>query len=764
MSTLHFRKGLALTLFIAILGVGRIGSHRAGAQGASPSESSATTVVLQQGLNGYQGTDDSFLDSWYPDTNYGPVWSAVVRSGGVKRPVIRFDLSTIPAGATVSNATLELFSDNTYGSAGTPLTVAAHVLRRLWQENQATWHQAAGGQNWGTPGADNIVSDRSDVVVAAATVSALGTWYTWDVTAAVQGWVADRNSNKGLILIGSSDQTTEFRFFSSEYGSTNTFRPKLTISYEAAAQSPTPTPTKTTTTVPTSMPTTTATSTPAPSPANPDLDDTPLGVNFLGEATDPAAWALAGQAGIRWGRVELAWRDVEPANSLPVDFQWDRYDQIVASAEAAGMSPLFVVGHAPGWAATYSCGPIDKVDIDEFVQLFDAAVRRYPSVRYWELTNEPDWNIAPGPTMWVAVGGGMPPIMPPSSRPRGRCCRIRAPVDSCCSGGLAAEVVGWWYQNQCTWPWPGPNYEPCFNFSINGGDFFDQVLAGGGPYFDRLTVHYYYVFHTRWDPYGNGVSGKVNYFQQRLTNFGEAAKPVAITEIGYRSDPRYIVDGQPSSNEQQSRYLTWLYVRARANGYGPVIWFTLRDYNMWDGVHAHGLLDINMNPKPSYYAAQTYAREIGPAPPVSGRYFGAGFESYRFATASGGYTEVAWTTSELTTTVPLPCPRVRTVDKWGALSFVIDGSANDADGQLNGQAGVRISPSPLYLRLCPAGDVDCDGTVGADDLTTAATDWGLHTGDPAYDSSHDQNGDGAIDLLDVMIAAAHQGDSCAWTP
>ncbi len=749
------RAGLAFALFIVILGTSQIIPRQAGAREISPAVAAPTTLVLQEGLNGYQGTDDSFLDTWYPDLNYGSVWAMVIRMDGIRRPLIRFDLSAIPPGSAVTTATLELFSDNTYGSAGTPLTIAAYVLRRSWVEDQVNWNQAAAGQNWGTPGADDIVTDRDDAIVATTTVADLGTWYVWNVTAAAQRWVDDPSLNKGLLLLGSGSQSVEYRFFSSEYGSASTFRPRLTITFAPPPTSPTPSAT----------PTATPMATPTPTPTVPQVYAvSPLGVYLGGEASNLQAWELVAQAGLQWGRRRLDWKQVEPTNETPPRYNWDAHDQIAANAQAAGVGLIWVVGEAPAWAATSSCGPVDLVSLDRFALFFRAAVERYPQNHYWELVNEPDWNIAEQ-DLTGGCFGRYPNAYAALLKTAWQTLHDVNPQAELLFGGLIAEDIGRWQRNHCEWQQPRPEDEDCINFMQTGGDFFDQVLqAGAAPYFDLVNVHSYYAFHPRWDQYGPSGLGKGRYYEQRLAKAG-TSKPLAISEMGVRSDADNMVDGVPASEEKQARFLVQAFARTMSASYRPIIWFTLLDFEAAPNlVYGFGLLHIDWSPKRSFYAAQTYTRELGDAQPVSGRFFGSGFESYRFAVPGGGETEVAWTTTEVTATVSLPCSRVRVVDKAGNRVFVRDGSVNDADGQADGQTGVRVSPSPVYVRLCPLGDVNCDGRVQADDLQAVAGAWGLHQGDAAYSSDRDQDGNGDIDLQDVMIASAHQGDACAWPP
>jgi len=59
--------------------------------------------------------------------------------------LVKFDLSSIPSGATITSATLKLVK--TGGDTGAK-NVAAHRLTKNWVENQATWNIYSSGNNW----------------------------------------------------------------------------------------------------------------------------------------------------------------------------------------------------------------------------------------------------------------------------------------------------------------------------------------------------------------------------------------------------------------------------------------------------------------------------------------------------------------------------------------------------------------------------------------------------------------------------------------
>jgi len=755
------RAWQGLLLFVVVAGIWLVrGVHaQTGTQTAWPG-GVRKVVVLQAGRHEYAGAADSYIDAIQPDGNHGGEESMVVRAGGQARLLVRFDFSSLPADAIIQSARLELYADSSYGTLESPLAISAYDVRRDWQELQATWNEAAAGQSWGTPGADDTLTDRSGVSVATATVAALGGWYLWDITNAVQGWVADSGANHGLLFMGAGSGNSEIRFFSRSYSVDETLRPKLTVVFEEPPGSPTPTATHT----PSPVPASTATQIPTPTAtptAGPVYAKSPLGVQIGGIAPTPLAWQKVAESGLRLARVRLDWRWIEPSDETPPRFEWDYYDQVAANAQAAGVDLMWIVGEAPSWAATYACGPIDRVPLERFAQFFRAAIERYPQVHYWELVNEPDWNIA---EVDVTAGcfGRYPDEYAALLKTAWQTLHDVRPEAELLFGGLISENIGRWHNNDCVGQ-ALPEDETCVNFMRAGGDFLDQVLhAGAAPYFDLVNIHSYYAFHPLWDQYGPSGLGKGRYYEQRLARAG-TSKPLAISEMGVRSDADNMFDGAPASEEKQSRFLVQAFARTMSAGFRPIIWFTLRDFVPYpNAVRGYGLLHTDWSPKLSFYAAQTYTRELGDAQPVAGKLFGSGFESYRFAVPGGGYTEVVWTTTEMTTTAFLPCSRVRVVDKMGETAFIRDGGPDDPDALSNGWVGVRVSPSPVYLRLCPLGDMNCDGRVRADDLQIVAGAWGLRRHDSAYSSGHDQDGDGDIDLQDVMIASAHQGEVCLW--
>lgn len=232
-----------------------------------PPAGDVQTIVLQEGSNGYAGVEDTFINGWSVDTNYGTNTRLLVRSGEWMSALLRFDLSGLPAGVSVQEAKLGLYVS---GRSNTnPITMEVYRLRRPWREMEATWNLARAGDAWGVPGAKAAGTDLDSAPLSRLQMNGISTWAEWDITAAVRDWLAAPASNFGVIVKSFDLAGVQYNILSSESGNV-TLRPRLTIRYVAGAPVPptsTPTPVPATPTpTPTMTPTPTATATAAPTP------------------------------------------------------------------------------------------------------------------------------------------------------------------------------------------------------------------------------------------------------------------------------------------------------------------------------------------------------------------------------------------------------------------------------------------------------------------------------------------------------------------
>ena len=418
------------------------------------------------------------------------------------------------------------------------------------------------------------------------------------------------------------------------------------------------------------------------------LPNGPFGAQIY--VPEPTAADRMSEMGIAWVRLPLSWWPIEPDNTTPENYIWSAsFEEKLADLSAHHVQVILQVGDNPPWAATYLNGPIDLVDISELTQFMQAVVTRYSqppyNVKYWEIYNEPD----NGNVLFAEQGAGYfghtpeayVDILEAVYQP------IKAvdPEAKVLLGGLAYDL---WESAD------GPFVE----------DFLDQVLINGGAaYFDLMNFHYYLAFRANWEPYGHDILGKLAYLREKVAGYG-VDKPFACTETGWFTNP-----DAGGSDEVQSRYIVQSFVRSMAADLAPVIWFTLLD-NEWDPRN-WGLLDLSLEPKPSYYAYRTLTAQLSRADYVgelgsTSRWIGSEettsvlVEAYRFATPAGRTIIVAWVNDDVTVTLVQPAPQVTVIDKFGGETIVYDGD----DGAVDGSVHVSIGPSPVYLRF--------DGGVG----------------------------------------------------
>ncbi len=157
------------------------------------------------------------------------LFAGTTQSGEIRRGLIAFDLSSIPADSKINLASLRLEMNRTISPGR---DVSLHRVTSDWGESasnagsqegrgapaepgDATWiHTFSAEQLWQTPGGDFIATP-------SATLSVSGNGqYTWpgpELAADVQRWLDDPSSNFGWALVGDEGRGgTAKRFASRE--------------------------------------------------------------------------------------------------------------------------------------------------------------------------------------------------------------------------------------------------------------------------------------------------------------------------------------------------------------------------------------------------------------------------------------------------------------------------------------------------------------------------------------------------------------------
>src|SRR5438094_2867213 len=159
---------------------------------------------------------------------------------------MKFDLAGIPAGSTISSATLSL--NLTASAATTELSyrVAVHrIVNKKPDVARATGYTYDGINSW-TPNTccyNNIPLAQADISAPVDTKNVDKTpgFKAWDVTSIVRGWLSNPSTNFGLLVNSDPSKLRDrYRTFSSSEDPVGSNRPYLTVAYTPPAGSPPP--------------------------------------------------------------------------------------------------------------------------------------------------------------------------------------------------------------------------------------------------------------------------------------------------------------------------------------------------------------------------------------------------------------------------------------------------------------------------------------------------------------------------------------------
>ncbi|MEN8174941.1 MAG: DNRLRE domain-containing protein [Pseudomonadota bacterium] len=199
------------------------------------------TAAFHDGLEpgpDYYGTYDTYIREASPNTNYGSATKLLVDgdephgSGTDMNILIGWDLNAIPADATVSAASIHLYTLDVGGP------YSCYGLLRAWSEQEVTWNDASAGTPWGAPGAE-APSDRDSLplcTVSAGSTGPITVNLNSDGIALVQSWVDGSRANNGIII--TDPVTGNGADFDSSDWSDATVRPRLEVTYTVPGVAP----------------------------------------------------------------------------------------------------------------------------------------------------------------------------------------------------------------------------------------------------------------------------------------------------------------------------------------------------------------------------------------------------------------------------------------------------------------------------------------------------------------------------------------------
>jgi hypothetical protein len=151
--------------------------------------------------------------------------------------IIKWDLSSIPTSATVTQATLYLYQVSMTGDA--TYDIGVHKIINVNPViTTCTWNTYDGTNSW-TGGADGGQGDTAAAEDTQVVDSTNNVYKTWSVTNMVADWVSTPSSNYGM-LVNSDDVATidSCRYFASTEVVDASTRPKLIVTYSTGAAPP----------------------------------------------------------------------------------------------------------------------------------------------------------------------------------------------------------------------------------------------------------------------------------------------------------------------------------------------------------------------------------------------------------------------------------------------------------------------------------------------------------------------------------------------
>ena len=240
---------MATLLIMAVLSVVAAAAPSAAKQSAAtkqppgmPGETISQTVMLAP------SKDNTLYESELGTVSNGMgqyLFAGNTGNGEARRAVIAFDLSAIPANATVLSATLSLTVSKTKADE---TAVSLHVLQQDWGEGESAAVGEEGGgataepgdatwlftfyntADWATPGGD---FDATALATTPVGGDGRYDWTSAEFLADVQAKVANPSGNFGWLLLGDESLSTTAKRFDSAQNEVEADRPVLTLTYEA---------------------------------------------------------------------------------------------------------------------------------------------------------------------------------------------------------------------------------------------------------------------------------------------------------------------------------------------------------------------------------------------------------------------------------------------------------------------------------------------------------------------------------------------------
>jgi hypothetical protein len=200
---------------------------------AGKSTQLAATYLSNTTLEIYP-SDDTYLSQKNSSDNFGTCKEFIIGSKSSSersRALLKFNLSSLPAGANITSAKLIMTKK---GGSNTSANFGVHRITQSWTEGTgacggssaaSNWNQRQSGTSWSAAGGDFNATAESSISVGNDAE------YTWDLKNLVIGWKNGSITNNGLLVkMLSEGSDIEKKFASFDEGDA-TKRPVLAITY-----------------------------------------------------------------------------------------------------------------------------------------------------------------------------------------------------------------------------------------------------------------------------------------------------------------------------------------------------------------------------------------------------------------------------------------------------------------------------------------------------------------------------------------------------
>ncbi len=211
----------------------------------STSAQDTTELILENGVNDYEGTRDTSLYSESSNSNGAGfhLFSGQTNQGADRRALLAFDLTDVPDGATITSVSLDLTVSR--ARRGGDVTISLHRVTSDWGEGDAdaggqegtgatspdgaaTWNENFRNESsWENEGGDFLAEASAELIIARQEGETFS-YSSEGLVADVQAWVDGEADNFGWIIIADG---LARRFHSSNGDAAEGQKPRLVINF-----------------------------------------------------------------------------------------------------------------------------------------------------------------------------------------------------------------------------------------------------------------------------------------------------------------------------------------------------------------------------------------------------------------------------------------------------------------------------------------------------------------------------------------------------